>query len=122
MDRLRCRQFRIRDAVDRSRANLRKLAAAVRRPIEYRVDMGVRADHRVADHRGDDACAWIHGRRAGHEGEVLYRILPDGRGRLLCDGVAAQLARFLGGVHSRHGRPERFAHVLRFHAGRYHVE
>ena len=65
--------------------------------------MGVRADHRVADHRGDDACAWIHGRRAGHEGEILYRILPDGRGRLLCDGVAAQLARFLGGVHSRHG-------------------
>lgn len=45
-----------------------------------------------------------------------------GVGRLLCDGVAAQLARFLGGVHSRHGRPERFAHVLRFHAGRYHVE
>ena len=59
---------------------------------------------------------------AGHEGEVLHRILPDGRGRLLCDGAAAQLARFLGGMHSRHGRTERFAHVLRFHAGRYHVE
>ena len=122
MDRLRCRQFRIRDAVDRRRTNLRKLVTAVRRPIEYRVDMGVRADHRIADHRGDDARARVHGRRAGHEGEVLHRILLDGRGRLLCDGAAAQLAHFLGGVHSRHGRPERFAHVLRFHAGRYHVE
>ena len=81
VDRLRCRQFRIRNAIDRRRANLRELAAAVRRPIEYRVDMGVRADHRIADHRGDDACARIHGRRAGHEGKVLHRILPDGRCR-----------------------------------------
>ena len=105
MDRLRRRQFRVRAAVHRRRADLREFAAQGGRRDEHRVDVGLRADHRIARHRRAYAAARLHRRRAGHEDPLLHRLLPDGRGHVLRDGDAAWLARVHHRVRAGHHRP-----------------
>ena len=105
MDRLRCRQFRVRAAVHCRGADLREFAAQGRGRDEHRVHLGLRADHRVARHRRAHAAARLHRGRAGYEGQVLHRLLPDRRGHVLRDGAAARLARVPHRVRAGHHRP-----------------
>ncbi len=122
MDRLRCRQFRVRAAVHRRGADLREFAAQGGRRNEYRIHLGLRADHRLARHRRADAPARLHRRRAGHEDPLLHRFFPDRRGDVLRDGSAARLARVPHRVRAGHDRLERLAHLLRFDAGGHDIE
>ena len=112
MDLVRCRQFRIRPAIHGSRPHLRELLARSRWGIQYRVNLGLHADHRIPHHRAADADPRLHRRRARHENQVLHRVLRHRRPCLLRDGAPLGLGRIPRGVHACHHRFERLTDLL----------
>lgn len=120
MDHLRRGQLRVRAAVHRGDSDLREIADA--RGRQHRVGLGLRADHRIAGHRAAHAAARLDCRRAGHENQVLPRLLRHRRRHVLRDGASTDVAAVPGRVYPRDDRTQRLAHVLRFDADRHHAE
>lgn len=102
MDHLRRGQLRVRAAVHRGDSDLREIADA--RGRQHRVGLGLRADHRIAGHRAAHAAARLDCRRAGHENQVLPRLLRHRRRHVLRDGASTDVAAVPGRVYPRDDR------------------